>query len=98
MTTAEIASLAPILARYKPAAAPVDAYCLKRRKVIRESMARLRARRKAAGLNNAGKPMKLNLGSPRSKILPGSKAHFAEKSSQVKPASGEVRINTAKFC
>ena len=85
----EFASLASLLERYKPKAAPVDAYTNRRRKQIADSMARLRARRKAAGLNNRGGPIKPNLGRPRSKILPSSKARFAKNSTGVKP--GQVK-------
>jgi len=51
--------LKDVLARYKPTAETVDdtAIIEKRRKQIRDCMARLRAKRKAQGLNSHGKKL-----------------------------------------
>lgn len=51
------ASLKDTLAQYKPLPKPqADPAKAKRRKQIADSMARIRARRRAAGLNAHGKP------------------------------------------
>ena len=58
------AELAPVLARFRLTAGPVDAATEKRRRQIRESMQRLRARRRRDGLNNRGVTPKPNTGRP----------------------------------
>ncbi len=60
------AELAPLLERYRPVIKPVGSSPLdKHRRRVRESMQRLRDRRRAAGLNASGQPRKPNLGRPK---------------------------------
>ena len=97
------AELAPILARYKPAAPAFDFDREKRRKATRESMRRLRAFRKANGLNASGKTPKpqrwtglsaQKLG--RARYVAAWRTLSSQKKNAASPSANRVRFKFAR--